>query len=172
MLRTIVALTCVVLKASTATGQTCAPAVAARGQEDVKLIVQSLYAGDVDVVLKYTHPAVIKMQGGQDAARRAVTAAVALLQKNSMKLESLSFPAEPTCFAGTSRQFIIVPTLSVIEAGGQRFESLNFQLGASESSDGRWTYVEGSRVNAENVQVLFPGFPRDYRFPPIYRKRL
>jgi hypothetical protein len=94
------------------------------------------------------------------------------MQKNNMKLESLSFPVEPTCLPGTSRQFIIVPTLSVIESGGQRFESLNFQLGASESGDGQWTYVEGSRVNAENVQVLFPGFPRDYRFPPIYRKRL
>ena len=172
MVRTIIALTCVVLEASTVIAQTCEPAVGTKGQADVRLIVQSLYAGDVDVVLKYTHPAVIKMQGGQDAARRAVTAAVALMQKNNMKLESLSCPAEPTCLSGTNRQFIIVPTLSVIESAGQRFESLNFQLGASESSDGQWTYVEGSRVKAENVQVLFPGFPRNYRFPPIYRKRL
>ena len=54
MVRTIIALTCVVLEASTVIAQTCEPAVGTKGQADVRLIVQSLYAGDVDVVLKYT----------------------------------------------------------------------------------------------------------------------
>lgn len=172
MYRSIVALTLTVLSASNSFAQSCESAVDARAQADVRLIVQSLYAGDIGVVLKYTHPAVVKLLGGQAAARRAMEGAVALLRKNDMKIESLSFPSAPTCLTGGGRRFIIVPTLSVIAAGDQRIESLNFQFGVFESDGTGWTYVEGSRVNGENVQILFPGFPRDYQFPQVYRKRI
>jgi hypothetical protein len=152
--------------------QNCESAVSARVQEDVRRIVQSLHTGDIDVVLKYTHPKIVKLLGGQAAAGQALESAVALLKKNDMKLESLSFPSAPTCLAGGGRRFVIVPTLSMIAARNQRIESLNFQFGVLESGAADWTYVEGSRVNAETVQLLFPGFPREFQFPQVYRKRI
>jgi hypothetical protein len=168
----MVALTLTVLSATNAFSQSCESAVGARAQADVRLIVQSLYAGDIDVVLQYTHPAVVKLMGGPDATRQAVESAVALLKRSDMRIESLSFPSAATCLTGGGRQFIVVPTLSVIAAGDQRIESLNFQLGVLEPGGRGWTYVDGARVNAENVQLLLPGFPPDYRFPQIYRKRI
>lgn len=172
MYRSILALTFAVLNAPQSVAQNCESAVSGRAPEDVRRIVLSLHAGDIDVVLKYTHPKLVKLLGGQAAAGRAIESVVALLKKNDMKLESLSFPSAPTCLEGGGRRFIIVPTLSMIAARNQRIQSLNFQFGVLESGAADWTYLEGSRVNAETVQVLFPGFPREFQFPQVYRKRI
>ena len=141
-------------------------------QEDVRTIIHAVYDGDLDAVLRFTHPKVIEMQGGEAATRSAVEQAVQQLKAMGMHIESLSFPKPPEFLEGGGRRFVIVPTLSVIVMGDQRAESLNFQLGVLEPRATHWVYVEGSRVNRENVQSLFPGFPEDYEFPPFYRMKL
>ena len=94
-----------------------------------------------------------------------------ILERGS-RVESLSFPRPPD-FIETDREvFAIVPTLMVLERGGQRVESLNYQFGVLDPDSVEWKYVEGSRINAGNVRSLFPSFPSEYDFPEFYRKRL
>ena len=145
---------------------------ARRVQEDVKSLVDALYGGDVETVLRFTHPKIIAMLGGKATSRKAVEDAVLTLRNAGMRLESLAFPKPPEFLAGGGRRFAVVPTLSIISARGQRIESLNFQLGILEPGSTDWTYVEGSRIADQNVQTLFPGFPTGYEFPPFYRKKL
>jgi len=141
-------------------------------QGDVASLLRALYRGEVDVVLRYTHPEGIRAMGGPEAARSATEQAVRQMVSIGMRLESLSFPRAPDFIEGGGRRFVVVPTLSVLSANGQRVESLNFQLGALDPKTRAWTYVEGSRVNQENVRSLFPEFPSGYVFPEFYRKKL
>ena len=145
---------------------------ASRVQEDVRTLIRALYNGDVDTVVRYTHPTVIAMQGGPSAARKLLQDVLVKLKDGGMRVESLTFPKPTEFLEGGGRRFAVVPTLSIISANGQQIESLNFQLGILEPGATDWTYVEGSRVTKQNVQVLFPGFPATYEFPPLYRKRL
>lgn len=143
-----------------------------RVQEDVTAIVHALYAGDVDTVLRFTHPTIVQMQGGMQPTRGAIQQAVARLKSAGMRVESLTFPEPPVFLNGPDRRFAVVPTLSVIVANGQRVESLNFQLGVLERDATQWHYVEGSRIDSQKVQTLFPGFPAGYEFPPLHREKL
>jgi hypothetical protein len=142
----------------------------ARVQADVKALLQALYAGDVDSVLRYTPPTVVEMQGGVEPTRGAIEHAVSTLTSAGMRLESLSFPKPPEFIEGQGRRFVVVPTLSIVAANGQRVESLNFQLGVLDST--QWRYADGFRITDQNVQTLFPGFPAGYTFPPTHRQRL
>jgi hypothetical protein len=170
MLRLIhVAAGCLVLFLATAG---VAQDESSRVQVDVRAILQAYYAGDVDTVLRYTHPTIVQMQGGVQATRGAIQHAVSTVTSVGMRLESLTFPKPPEFIEAPGRRFVVVPTLSVIAANGQQVESLNFQLGVLETDSAEWRYVEGSRINAQNVQILFPGFPAGYTFPPFYRKKL
>jgi hypothetical protein len=144
----------------------------ARVQADVKALLQALYAGDVDTVLRYTHPTIVERQGGEEPTRGAIQHAVSTLTGAGMRLESLAFPKPPEFIEAPGQRFVVVPTLSIVAANGQRVESLNFQLGALDTDSAQWRYVDGSRVNEQNVQLLFPGFPAGYTFPPTQRKRL
>ena len=150
-------------------GRPCEPEVAARGQADVRSIVEAVYGGDIDEVLRFTHPVVMKM-AGREALRRSMEQTLAGMKSAKMSIESLTFPAAPVCLTVERRRFMVVPTLSVLSVAGARMESLNYQFGVLEPNEREWKYLEGSRVNNKTVHILFPYFPRDYRFPPIYRK--
>lgn len=145
---------------------------AKRVQDDVKKISHALFGGDVDTVLRYTHPVIVKMIGGDDAARQGIQKAIGQFTELDMRIESFEFPMEPTFIENKGSRFAIVPTLLVVSANGQRVESSNFQLGVFDNITKHWHYVEGSRVNQKNLQTLFPDFPEDFEFPPVHRKKL
>lgn len=143
-----------------------------RVQADVRILIEALYAGDASTVLGFTHPLVLREMGGEVAARASVEQALAQISLLDLKLESLRFPSKPDLMKGEGREFAIVPTLVVLRAGEQRVESLNFQLGVKEPDTSSWKYLEGSEIDQQKVQMLFPGFPVHYEFPQIRRKRL
>jgi hypothetical protein len=142
-------------------------------QGNVKAMLEATYAGDVDRVLKYTHPRILELMGGQEASRAAITAALASITRLQLKVDNLTFPRSPKFFKGANHRYVFVPTLLVLSvAGGQKLESLNYQLGILDPGSSQWRYVEGSRVNQSNARQLFSDFPTDIEFPPLYRKKL
>ena len=143
-----------------------------RVQKDVRTLVRALYNGDIDTAVRYTHPRIVALLGGEDATRAAIEGVMLKVKSAGMRVESLTFPRPPEFLEGGGRRFAVVPTLSIVDANGQRLESLNFQFGILEPGASEWRYVEGSRLTKQNVQVLFPGFPATYEFPPFYRKKL
>lgn len=141
-------------------------------QRDVKELLQAMYRGDLDTVLRFSHPKAIETLGGPSVARAAMEMAIQHILDIGMTLEAFSFPRPPEYVEGIERRFAIVPTLSIMAAQGQRIESLNYQFGVLEPGADGWTYLEGSRINQQNVRGFFPDFPADYVFPEFYRKRL
>ncbi|MDB5336897.1 MAG: hypothetical protein JWN70_2516 [Planctomycetaceae bacterium] len=144
-----------------------------RVQSDVRSIINALYSGDVDTGLRFTSPKVIELMGGAAKAKSELTIAQSKIQSIGLKIESLTFPNDPTFMQTAGNQYVFVPTFATFSApGGQRLESLNFQLGARVAGAPDWTYVEGSRVSNANVKALFPDFPVGAVFPGTYRKKL
>jgi len=141
-------------------------------QADVRTNLNAIYNGDVETVLGFTHPKVIEMMGGQTEAKAVLKTALSKTQTMGMALESLAFPDDSTFLKTDMNHFVIVPTKSIITANGQRVESLNYQFGIRAIGTSKWTYIEGSRINNQNVKTLFPDFPPDFHFPAFYRKKL
>lgn len=140
---------------------------------DVTALVAAGYRGDVDAMLRFTHPALIERLGGPEAAREAMAKVLREADRADVELESFSLPGSPDFLDGRERRFAVVRTLSVIRGrDGQRLESLNFLLGVREPQAERWAWVEGSMLDARSVRVLFPDFPAGYAFPEIYRRKL
>lgn len=144
---------------------------AKRVQEEIRRQYDVLYGNpDAEAVLSITHAKVIELLGGRDKARQAISQA--LKTTSSIKLEKLSFPAEPTFLKGTENEFVIVPTVAIVIANGKKGESQNFQFGARRIGEDSWKYIEGSRLNRNNISKFFPDFPEDFKFPHTSRKLL
>lgn len=159
-------------------GCTKAPSVppgevlAEKVQRDVDAMVRALYSGDVAAVLDYTHPVIIDAIGGREKAMAAIGESMSPMLKRGLRIEALTFPRPPEFVEAGRDVFAIVPTLLVLDIGGQRVESLNYQFGVLDGDGEKWRYAEGSRIKAENVRSFFPSFPDGHRFPEIYRKKL
>jgi len=146
---------------------------AERVQRDVRSLMEATYSRDVEGVLRLTHPRVLELMGGKDAARVATVAALTSISRLQLKIGKMTFPQPPIFFKGATRRYVFVPTLSVVSAtGGQMLESLNYQLGILEPGTSQWKYVEGSRVNQSNARQIFSDFPSDIEFPRFYRRKL
>jgi hypothetical protein len=139
-------------------------------QNDVRKLMDAAYNRNVDVVLRYTHPKIIHQMGG--VAKAKDTLKVIFSRLPEMKLVSLTFPKEPTFLKTESHVFAIIPTTAVVEAQGQQIESVNFQFGIRDIKGTKWSYIEGSTINQNNVRTFFTDFPADYKFPATSRRKL
>lgn len=141
-------------------------------QEDVVNITQATFEGNVDTVINYTHPQIISMLGGMAQARSVLEDSFSEFQSLGMKMESLVFPEAPTFIESSTNDFVIVPTTTIILSEGYRIESSSYQFGIKQKGTKDWKYIEGSRINQQNVQLLFPDFPSDYEFPEYSQQQL
>lgn len=146
---------------------------AATVQKDVERILRATYDADAESVFGYAHPKVIELMGGVEHARALLAVTLARMQHAGMQLESLEFPTPPRFIRGRSSTVVFVPTLMRVSGRGDRkTESRNFQAGILEDGASQWTYVEGSRLNASNIQVFFPEIPGNTELPPIHRRKI
>jgi len=141
-------------------------------QQDIKKLTQAVFSGDVETILGFTHPTVVAMLGGRDAARATLQQSSDQFVNGGVALESLTFPGPPDFIAVEDRRFAIVPILTIMSIDGQRIEIFSFQIGVREPGATDWTYVDGIRINGQNVGTLFPDFPSDYDFPEVHTKLL
>ena len=141
-------------------------------QSDVKQIHDAVYDSDVDTTVKFTHPKIVEMMGGKEKAKSQLSKLFKQLKDMELKVESFKFHKDPVFVETKSARYAIIPTKIVLEVNGQRFDCLNYQFGQQKKDEKRWFYLEGSRINNQTVRLLFPDFPKDYKFPEIYRKRL
>ncbi len=142
---------------------------AARVQADVRAIIDAIYEGDVDTILRLSHPATLQAMGGTAEARRALEGVTRQLRALGMRQESFAFPDDPRFVRGNKRLFAVVPTRAVIVTQGKRVESWNFQLGIRADGSTRWTYFEGSRLSDDARKQFFPDFPTELRLPRVSR---
>lgn len=142
-------------------------------QKDVERILRATYEADAETVFGYAHPKVIDLMGGAERARVRLAVTLGRMQHAGMQLESLEFPSPPRFIRGKSSTIVFVPTLMTVSGpGGRKAESRNFQAGILEHGASRWTYVEGSQIDASNIQVFFPEAPQGIELPPVHRRKI
>ena len=141
-------------------------------QSDVRRIVNAAFEGDIDVMLDYTHPAIINAMGGRITARQTLRGVIQQVQALNMSLVSFSFPADPIFVLGEEFRYVVVPTMSRIAVNDGELDSVNFQFGIQNQRTGAWVYFEGSQLSDEILASLFADFPTDFVFPETYQKKL
>ena len=142
-----------------------------RVQSDIKSVSQAMFAGDVDTLLRYTHPKIIELMGGEAQARETLETG-ALRQMKVMTLEAVEFPAAPTFFGSEKNDFVFVPNRLRFSGGDRRVEIESFHLGVRSKGSTDWTYVDGANLNSSTAPSLFPDFPSDAEFPPVRMRDL
>ena len=115
----LLALSLVVGGEARAAEEAVAPAAdVQRVQADARRLVEATYAGDVDVVLELTHPALIEQHGSRAEARRQFAEAMDRLKRIGLKIEVFEFPEESVISATREKNALLNPELIVQFTGG------------------------------------------------------
>ncbi|WP_166828681.1 hypothetical protein [Thalassoroseus pseudoceratinae] len=136
-----------------------------RIQRELRAVVEAVYDSEVQTVLDYTHPRVIKLAGGEEPLRAMIQEVYSEFESANMEVESVTFHEAPTFLQSKANRFSVVPFTSVVTFGDQRIKAVGYQVGVQRFGATDWKYVDGAYIEKNGTQLLLPDFPADYQFP-------
>lgn len=137
-------------------------------------MADAFFKSDYEKFAKYVNPALIKLVGGREKLLATMKTALEKMEAGGIKLVSCQV-MDATGFATQGRErFVILPSTTVVSAPGAKITVKSFWVGASDDAGRTWTFLEGGKLNAENLKILLPNFPEDLKLPattaPIIEK--
>lgn len=133
--------------------------IAGRARE----MINATFRGDVDAVLKFTHPAVVKISGGEEPLKKAVEGVKA--QAKQLGLEFVSMDVEPPekLFGSGGETFAVVKSKTVMQIPGKtRVTETGSMIAIRATPGGTWTFLRVSAPLAGNralLKSMLPNLP-------------
>jgi hypothetical protein len=126
---------------------------------------QALLAGDPVKMIDRTHPKVIRMLGGREAAIERLRGEMEALKGKKGKIKSMTFEGTPDLASSQDEWYGVLPTLTEMEIGGAQAGGKSFLLGISEDGGRTWTFADGTEAASPAFRKLFPNIPPVLKFP-------
>jgi hypothetical protein len=143
--------------------------------KEVRIVQKALESGEADPIIKKTHPAILKLfQGSQENFENTTRHVLVQMEKQGVKIESLTVGEPTAAYTAGDEQICFVPTTTVVSMNGQRAKSTAFLIAARKTPIGQWLFLDAAslRNNPELLATLFPALPKDVQTPPISVEKL
>ncbi|GAA4438994.1 hypothetical protein [Bremerella cremea] len=139
-------------------------------QNDVQTLTTALLEADSETALKLLHPKPFDRRIGsrEEFTKGLKKAKEALGRIKLFKPEiSVAFPKRPIFVEGEQHQFAIVPIETQVKMLGGIGKSESFLIGIREEKDDTWRYLDGTKLEQEDIQKLFSDFPVEQPLPLV-----
>jgi len=107
--------------------------------------------------------------GGRAAYIASIEGATKVAQVQGIQV--VSHTAEPPTAPVKAGDFIVsvVKEVTVMESHGRKLRNDGFTVVVRPAAGGAWKLIGGAGVaqNPGVIAMLYPGFPKDYKFPPF-----
>ena len=97
---------------------------------------------------------------------------LAQMKQQNVKMESIEFVGSPYFAESEKNQFAMVPTKIIISTKQGRVENTGFIFGQRARNTDKWGYLEGNKLNNQNIRELFPDFPQGSSLPSHSLRKL
>jgi len=175
MVRRLISMSLVCLLASAVANDQSASADESEAREvqaNVESVIRALHSGDVDTLIRFSNPYLLRTMGGETAARTMMAGGAVQIKNIGVTLEEIAFPSEPTFLKGGDIRFVIIPTRVVTRIKERAMEVVSYQIGMKKPADADWNYLDSFHLNVFKTEALLPGFPADQKLPEQSKKKL
>ena len=120
---------------------------------------------DSATLIDLMYAPVVEAGGGKDA----------LLASTKSMMEQVTFNSfesnKPyTYYTGNDNDYVVVATHIILTMGGQKMDSVSFELGIKSHNGGGWEYVDGAGIKPAVRAKFFPDLPKDVVLPEVKHK--
>lgn len=121
---------------------------------------------DFPTLVKYTHPKVIEMLGGETGMLARVKEGNAQLAEKGIRIASVKVgkAEDPQIIEGG--MISLVPQRVVVTAPGAKITHEGSILGVFSDESGAWTFVDLTAINESQFRQTFPELADHFPFPP------
>lgn len=143
----------------------------AEGEKDLKANAKKLFeatqGGDVDALIKYTHPAIYEIAGGKEKFIEITKMAMDMLEKQKIEFGDIEYGKPSELYEVEGGKLCVLPTKSVIKVGDKRVRSEGYMLAIKETATGDWLFLDGNgfKGNHDMLFKMFPKLPKSIELP-------
>jgi hypothetical protein len=132
-------------------------------------IADAALKGDLTAGINIMYEPVVEDFGGRKKVLEAVEVFKTQMEEQKMTMVRFDLLQPFRFIRGQTRHYVIVPTLTEIEAPAGVIRAHGFQFGI-EVEPGKWQFLDGARLTAAVVKKYFPDFPADEKLPERRRE--
>lgn len=138
-------------------------------RRDIDAIMAAYEQGDVEAMLRKTHPSLFELVGDREALSQSARQALDQLKAQGVRFVSAETGVPTETYPAGDEEVCFVPRESVLEVQGKRVKSSTFMIAIRPAGGGEWTYLDGSglRQNPQMLHTLLPALSHDVPLPPI-----
>lgn len=143
--------------------------------EDIRNAVIAGQRGDADTLFKYAHPRMFERRIGSKEATRETLGKVKEAREGLQKLlgkfePEVRFEEHVIFVEGKEHQFAIVPVTWSVDTKFMTSEMNTFYLGIRDDAKSDWKYMDGTKLDQEDIQDYFSDFPTKQPLPLVKNK--
>ena len=144
-------------------------------RQQALLVAKATKALDFPTIIKYTHPALIKVVGGPDAMLIMIKKGMEALAIQGLSIDSVAIGTPEDIFKAGKELHCLVPEAIVMTVPDGKLISKTYLLAISGDNGTNWTFIEISdQINNKTITQLLPNFNQDLRIPentkPVFYK--
>lgn len=131
----------------------------------VQRLLEAVRKGEARTVVNLTHPKVHELVGGREKMLSVLTDAFQSAKIAGHKLDQVVI-GQPSAIGRDGEQvFLFVPYIGV-SSNKERSTTIEaFYLGISADAGDTWRFVDGSRMDQQNIKLFIPSYSGTPPFP-------
>lgn len=135
--------------------------------ESAKAVMTAFQKGDVDAIIRSTHPAILKLAPSREAFEKITREAMKSLSSQA-SVEEVTWGKPGTLYQSGDEEVTFLPRTMVMRVGERRGKAVSFMIVARPRGTSTWYFLDSAslRQKPEMLWKLFPGLPADVQLPP------
>ena len=129
--------------------------------------------GDIDSIIDGTHESVLKISGGRENMRAALSREFQTMAKQGFVINGFDVLNPKAIHKADGKLFSIIPTVLRIDFLNKKIRSKTFLLAISDDEGRTWKYLDGAGLATEEKRNRFAiVFPKELEFPAPSRPEI
>lgn len=135
-------------------------------KQQANLMGEAFIKGDYKTFVKYNHPNIVKMMGGEAGAAKTIAGMMDKIKKQGFNFDSLYF-GEPTVIIknGTEYQCTILQTIVMTTPQG-RYANASTLVAVSRNNGVNWTFIDTSNKDEATIRQVVQNLSHKLVIPP------
>lgn len=136
-------------------------------KQQALIVAKATKMQDYATVIKYTHPALIKMVGGNDAMMKLLTTTMKTVAEQGIQIDSVSLGQPGNFFKAGEEIHCLVPQDVIMKFGNdKKIIAKGYLIAISNDKGFNWSFLNlTEELNNETIIKLLPNFNQELKLP-------
>ncbi len=131
-------------------------------KKELAEMLQAPYLGKMDFVVTHMHPKLVKLSGGKETLKKAMTGIFKNMTDAGVNFVSADIGKPYAYMSSDQREFFLVDVDLSLSKGKEKINQRITQIAIKDKGAKVWSYTDSSGMKEKMLRQLFPDTPKQF----------